>query len=465
MPSFVRTLIAALALAIVGGAAVFAARGLHLGQPVLTLGGPIARVTLGSRNAIATDAFIGPAYRQLQAQFYEPLNAQTVLDGERRSLLEFLHAHHVPDATLPSLRADDDATHDAQLLHDLLSDAERDYGARLGASAAQLGDVALNGVMDAPKDPYTVYLPPHDFTAFSEQLSGGDFFGIGVYIFGLRDGEVIVQPIDGLPAARAGMKPGEVVDSVDGLKIRGLPLDQVQTMIRGPQYSTVRLTTHEYDHANVLHTYTIVRDKVQVPTVHAKMEDGFDYIRLSDFGETSADEIKRALLDGKAKHARGYILDLRDNGGGFVESAVKISSYFIAQGPIVSTIARDGSKTVSEAEGTAIPGLSPLVVLVNKYTASASEITAGAIEDYHVGTILGTKSFGKGVVQSVYYLPNGGALKITTARYVTPLGRNIQHKGITPDVFVDQSVDPALIDTPHDKQLIAAKARLKQLAR
>ena len=167
----------------------------------------------------------------------------------------------------------------------------------------------------------------------------------------------------------------------------------------------------------------------------------------------------------RAKGAKGYIFDLRDNGGGRVDAAVEISSFFIPQGTIVSTIQRDGERTTEEALGDAIDGLHPLVVLVNKYTASASEITAGALQDYHLATLLGTRTFGKGVVQSIFPLPDEGALKITTSRYLTPAGRDIQHHGIEPNVVVNQDPNPSLVDTPADKQLAAAKARLHQLLR
>ena len=234
-------------------------------------------------------------------------------------------------------------------------------------------------------------------------------------------------------------------------------------MIRGEAGSTVRLTTHPYNGPGRERSYTVVREIIHVPSVRAKMEDGYDYIRLADFGVTSGDEVRRALLAGEAKGAKGYILDLRDNGGGLLDAAVQISSLFVPSGTIVSTIKRDGSRTSDSALGTAIPGLQPLVILVNKYTASASEITSGALQDYHLATLIGTRTFGKGVVQSIYPLPDRGALKITTARYVTPLGRDIQHRGIDPDIVVKQDPDPALIDTPNDKQLSAAKARLHSL--
>jgi carboxyl-terminal processing protease len=154
---------------------------------------------------------------------------------------------------------------------------------------------------------------------------------------------------------------------------------------------------------------------------------------------------------------RGYILDLRNNGGGLLDAAVDISSLFIAQGTIVSTIDRAGYREVKNANGHTLD-TRPLVLLVNRYTASASEITAGAVQDYGVGTLVGEKTFGKGVVQSLYTMPDKGALKITTARYVTPKGRDIHHKGIVPDVIVVQRADdPRLIDSANDKQLVTAK--------
>jgi carboxyl-terminal processing protease len=202
-----------------------------------------------------------------------------------------------------------------------------------------------------------------------------------------------------------------------------------------------------------------------VPSALAKREDGYEYIRLAEFGQTSYDEVRKAVLDGKAHGVKGYILDLRNNGGGLLDAAVSISSLFIKDGTIVSTIKRNGDRDTQTALHESV-GAAPLVILVNKFTASASEITAGAVQDYKVGTLIGTKTFGKGVVQSIYNTSDGGALKITTAKYVTPLGRDIQHKGIEPDVIVNQTVDaPMMIDSPKDLQLAAAKSYLRRIAR
>lgn len=407
----------------------------------------------------------GMALRKLEDTYYKAVDPQTIVAGEQAALRAYLHAKNVANVALPSDSVSGDPSHDAGLAVNQVAYAQQHYADRLGSAGRNdLSDAALRGIMGSLKDPYTVYLSPREYQGLHESLSGGNFGGIGVYIYQLKDGRIVVQPIEQMPAARSGMKPGEVVDTVGGKSVRGLTLDRVESLIRGEPGTTVDMTTHPFKGSATERKYTIVREVIHVPSVRAKMEDGIDYIRLADFGETSGDEVRAALLDGHAKGAKGYILDLRDNGGGLLETAVQISSLFVPQGTIVSTIRRDGERTTSEALGTAIGGLQPLVILVNKYTASASEITAGALQDYHLATLIGTKTFGKGVVQSIFPMPDQGALKITTARYVTPLGRDIQHRGIDPDIVVNQDVDPALIDTPADKQLSAAKARLRSLS-
>jgi carboxyl-terminal processing protease len=423
------------------------------------------RALLPSQDAPGS-AIADLALRRLETEYYKPIAPQTPLSGERDALKNLLRTKKIGDSSLPVQMANGDDISDGARAAALLAYAQRHYGTALGPSGDDdLTDAALRGIMTSVGDPYTVYLSPREIQGLNESLSGGNFGGIGVYIGQLKDGRIVVAPIEHMPAAKAGMKPGEVVDTVDGKPVRSLPIDHVETMIRGEAGTVVRLRAHPYEAPTGERTYSIVREIIHVPTVRAKMEQGIDYIRLSDFGTTSAQEVRNALLDGKAKGAKGYIFDLRDNGGGRVDAAIQISSFFIPQGPIVSTIQRDGERTTDGALGDAIGGLHPLVVLVNKYTASASEITAGALQDYHLATLLGTRTFGKGVVQSIFDLPDQGALKITTSRYLTPAGRDIQHHGIEPNIVVDQDPNPSLVDTPADKQLAAAKARLHQLLR
>ncbi len=464
----IRALLAALILVAVAGAGAFfiahrAAAVAHQDYDVATTGDVR---DLFSPAGSGSPQLAGLAVRKLEESYYKPVDPDAIVAGEQSALRAYLKSKNVANVTLPSENAGGNAAQDADLAVSHLAYAQLHYAGKLGTSGrTDLSEAALHGIMNSLKDPYTVYLSAREYQGLHESLSGGNFGGIGVYIYQLKDGRVVVRPLDQMPAARAGMKVGEVVDTVGGKPVRGLALDRVEALIRGVPGSTVQMTTHPFKGGGREHAYSIVREVIHVPSVHAKMENGIEYVQLSEFGETSGDEVRTAMLDGHAKGAKGYILDLRDNGGGFLETAVQISSLFVPQGTIVSTIRRDGQRTTSEALGTAIPGLQPLVILVNKYTASASEITAGALQDYRLATLVGTKTFGKGVVQSIYPMPDQGALKITTARYVTPLGRDIQHRGIEPDVVVNQDVDPALIDTPADKQLAAAKARLRSLNR
>ena len=401
------------------------------------------------------------ALRKLESDYYKPFDPQIPIAGESAALHDLLTSKKLHHAKLPPETAVGNPGEDGARAAEMLAYAQAHYASDVGPNGrAELTAAALRGIMASVHDPYTVYLSPREIQGLNESLSGGNFGGIGVYIYQLKDGRIVVQPIEAMPAARAGMKPGQVVDSVDGKTVRGLNIDRVEEMIRGESGTIVRIRAHAYNAPSVEHSFSIVREIIHVPTVRAKMESGIDYIRLSDFGTTSPDEIRKALLAGRDHGARAYILDLRDNGGGLLEAAVEISSLFVPQGTIVSTIRRDGQRSSEEALGDAIGGLRPIVVLVNKYTASASEITAGALQDYRLATLVGTRTFGKGVVQSIFPLPDEGALKITTARYLTPAGRDIQHHGIQPDVVVNQDPNPALIDTPADKQLAAAKARL-----
>jgi carboxyl-terminal processing protease len=407
----------------------------------------------------ADQRMLDSAFRQVEKAYYRPVRAQVLLNGEQRELVAYLRKHNVHDPAIPLARATGVESHDINLLNVSLQLAQSQYGKL--TSNAELTQAAIRGMMNALGDPYTTYLSASEINSLEESLRGGDFGGIGVYI--VQDPQtkrILVEPIEETPAFKAGIKTGDQIVAVDGHSVMGLKLDEVEQLIRGRVGTIVSLSVLSHN-AKTARPVPVTRQQIHVPSVHAKLEDGFEYVRLAEFGNTSYDEVRHAMLVGKANHARGYILDLRNNGGGLLEAAVQISSLFIPQGTIVSTIDRAGNRETRGATHESI-GAAPLVVLVNKYTASASEITAGAVQDYHVGVLIGTKTFGKGVVQSIYNLSDGGALKITTARYVTPLGRDIQHRGIDPDVAVSQVVEAPIIDTPKDLQLAAAKAYLRR---
>ncbi|MBV9102959.1 MAG: S41 family peptidase [Candidatus Eremiobacteraeota bacterium] len=466
MPAAFRALIAALvvALASLGGALYLGHERTIQGIGLFDGQGGLATLDLQSlldRTRNSDEALLSTAFRKVEETYYKPVTAQLLMDGEQRELIATLKRHQVHSPRIPAAVANGNQRHDIALLSRNLDIAESSYRGVVGD--AELTQAAIRGMLNALGDPYTTYLSPAEISSLEESLRGGDFGGIGVYIVqDPRTKRVIVDPIEGTPAYRAGIKPGDTILAVNGQAVRGMQLDDVEHAIRGKVGTIVTLLVLSHTGGGA-HSVVVTREQIIVPSVHAKMENGFDYVRLADFGSTSYDEVRRALASGKEQHARGYILDLRNNGGGLLDAAVQISSLFVPQGAIVSTIDRNNVRETKSATHDAMD-VGPLVILVNRYTASASEITAGAIQDYRVGTLVGTKTFGKGVVQSIYNMSDGGALKITTARYLTPLGRDIQHRGIEPDLVVNQSPDPSIIDSPKDLQLAAAQAYLRRIA-
>ncbi len=461
VPTPIRALLAAVivAAAALGGSAVVNARAgaADLAPPFsLNLSG-----FSGDRGLIAH------SIDRVEKAYYKPVDPQTLLDGEHKYLVQYLQkVAKIAAPVVPTEKATGDRSRDTDLAYAMVTTAEQKY--KKSATHKEFTEIALAGLMSSLGDPYTVYLTKHEIDGLQEGLKGGAFGGIGIYIIQDKYGDTLADPIEGNPAISAGVKPGDVIDTVDGHKTMGMKLDSVEGLIRGPIGSHVTMTVHQQSFTKIgkklppgpTRSIAITRAQVYVPSVKAKIEDGYAYVRLSDFGSNSYDEVRKAFDDAKAKGAKGYILDLRNNGGGYLDAAVDISSLFIKDGPIVTQINRAGDRDAKSATG-AVGDYQPLAILVNKYTASASEITSGAVQDYGVGTLVGTKTFGKGVVQSIYALEDGGALKITTAKYITPKGRDIHHKGIVPDVVVDQPVEAAgMIDTPKDKQLAAAKAVL-----
>jgi carboxyl-terminal processing protease len=453
------------ALAAVGGAAYVRHAGAQSDVTTIAVGGDGRLVGL-DLNALLGHGnpdrqMIELAYERVEHAYYKPVADTLLVNGEQKALDAFLRSKNVLDPRVPHNTATGDHARDIAILENTLAAVQTRY-AKI-APRQTYTEVALAGMLGGLGDPYTTYLSPKEIRSLDEQLRGGNFGGIGVYIVqDQKTKAILVDPIEGNPAIKAGVRPGDAILAVDGRPVTGQTLDQVEREIRGPLGTRVSLTLRRHT-TNQRETVAVTRAEVHVPSVQAKIENGISYVRLADFGSSSAEEVRNAFVAAQRHDVRGYILDLRNNGGGLLDAAVDISSLFIAKGPIVATIDRAGDKDVRDATGRTIDA-KPLVVLVNRYTASASEITAGAIQDYGAGTLVGEKTFGKGVVQSLYTMPDNGALKITTARYVTPKGRDIQHKGIVPDVIVRQPVDAPIIDTPADKQLAAAKSIIEKKA-
>jgi len=413
--------------------------------------GPVSQAQSDSQDL----AILDYSLEKLQEVYYKPVDVNVLLKGEQRGIAALLKSKHITE-TLPPITTTSADEDDA---NGMLRTAFTTFGSKV--SDDDLTFAAVSGMLDSLGDPYTVFLDPREKKSLTELISGGNFGGIGIYI-GQDDkskSTIIIEPIVGTPADRAGLKSGDIIISVDGHPTKGLKLDPVMNLIRGKAGTTARLSIQRT--GQPVKMYPVVREEIHVPSVAYRMVDSdVGYIQLFDFGDTSAQEVNTALTVLSKQGAKAFVLDLRNNGGGLLSAAVDVSSKFISDGPIVSIIDRAGKIETHDANGDAIAP-HPLVVLVNQYTASASEITAGAIQDTKVGSLIGVKTYGKGVVQTIYDLPGASAIKITTARYVTPAGRDINKKGIPPNVVVP--MDPRLVGIPaRDVQLHAALESIKK---
>ncbi|HHY45714.1 MAG TPA: S41 family peptidase [Firmicutes bacterium] len=311
---------------------------------------------------------------------------------------------------------------------------------------------SIPDMLEILKDPYTRYMNPAEFATMQENMKG-EFEGIGITV-GIRDNKLtVVAPLEGTPGYRAGIKPGDHIVTIDGRPTKDMALDYAVSLMRGKKGTTVTLGI-ERNNCKELLDFKIVRDVIKAPPpVEAKMLDGkIGYLILGAFmGEDTADAMRRSLEELSARGMQGLILDLRYNGGGLLDLAIKIAGLFVPEGkPIVYTVSRDGSKHAAYA-GPGKRFTMPMVVLVNEYTASASEILSGALQDLEIAELVGVKTFGKGVVQQIFPLSDGSAVTITISKYLTPNGRSIHGKGIEPDVVVELPHTEASAEKAADK--------------
>lgn len=295
---------------------------------------------------------------------------------------------------------------------------------------------AIDGLIETLNDPYTVYMTPEDLKEFRNSIDG-NYVGIGVQ---MQPGEIypkVLNTIENTPASKAGIMPGDMIIKIDGTDVSREPLGKVVERVRGQEGTKLTLTIRREGTADI--DVELTRANISTPTVTGKvLKGGIGYIRITTFGDFTEDEFKRMLDDLTDQGATKLILDLRDNPGGIIHSAVDISSNFIEPGKVVvTTINRDGHREEYLAEWNEnIICNMPIVVLVNEYTASAAEIVAGVLQDYEMATLIGGQTYGKGTVQAVIPLETGGALKVTVARYHTPMDRVIDGTGLSPDIQV-----------------------------
>ena len=316
-------------------------------------------------------------------------------------------------------------------------------------------DSAINGVLQS-LDPYSAYMSPELFREMQTDTRG-EFGGLGIEI-GMEAGVVkVISPIDDTPAAKAGIKAGDYIVKIGGEQVQGKSLLEAVKLMRGPVGTSIDLTVRRKNLKKPLE-FTIVRKIIEVQSVSSKIigdEKNLGYIRLKSFNENSDKQFLKIVKEFEKKtKIKGYVLDLRNNPGGLLTQAINITDFFLEDGEIVSTKGRKLSETRKffARKGDETKG-KPLVVLINNGSASASEIFAGALKDHKRAIILGENSYGKGSVQSIIPLRNGGGMRLTISKYYLPSGKSISDVGVTPDILVEEKEDNFSINTENDNQL------------
>ena len=337
------------------------------------------------------------------------------------------------------------------LFGEVLEKINKEYVDEINQSESM--DSAINGLLQS-LDPYSAYMSPEIFNEMQTETSG-EFGGLGIEV-SMESGVVkVISPIDDTPASRAGIKAGDYIVKINDIQVQGKSLSEAVDLMRGPVGSGIELTIRRRGERKAL-TFNIVREVIQIKSVKADLlEKNIGYIRLTSFNENSGIQIKKEINKFEEnKNVNAYILDLRNNPGGLLSQAIKISDFFLNDGEIVSTKSRKSSENRKwfAKKGDLTNGKT-IVVLINYGSASASEIVAGALKDHKRAILLGENSYGKGSVQSIIPLKNDGAIRLTVAKYYLPSGKSISEVGVSPDIEVDEETDDFRIKTETDNQL------------
>ena len=337
------------------------------------------------------------------------------------------------------------------LFGEVLEKINKEYVDEINQSESM--DSAINGLLQS-LDPYSAYMSPEVFNEMQTETSG-KFGGLGIEV-SMESGVVkVISPIDDTPASKAGIKAGDYIVKINEIQVQGKSLSEAVDLMRGPVGSAIELTIRRRGERKAL-TFKIVREIIQIQSVKADLlEKNIVYIRLTSFNENSDTQVEKQIKElEKNKNIKGYILDLRNNPGGLLSQAIKISDFFLDNGEIVSTKSRKASENRKwfAKKGDLTNG-KLLIVLINYGSASASEIVAGALKDHKRAILLGENSFGKGSVQSIIPLKNDGAIRLTIAKYYLPSGKSISEVGVSPDIEIAEETDEFRIKTETDNQL------------
>ena len=337
------------------------------------------------------------------------------------------------------------------LFSEVLSKIDKEYVENINQSDAM--DAAINGVLQS-LDPYSAYMSPEMFDDMQTETSG-QFGGLGIEV-GMEHGVVkVISPMDNTPAARAGVKAGDYIVKINDIQVQGKSLTEAVELMRGPVGSDIELTVRRRGVKKAI-IFNITREIIKIASVKSKyIDNNIGYLRLTSFNDNSGDQIKKIIKEfNKKEGLKGYILDLRNNPGGLLSQAIKITDFFLEDGEIVSTKGRKKSENRKwfAKKGDLTNGKT-LIVLINYGSASASEIVAGALKDHKRAILLGEHSYGKGSVQSIIPLTNKGAIRLTISKYYLPSGESISEVGVTPDIEIEESSDAFVINTETDNQL------------
>jgi len=337
------------------------------------------------------------------------------------------------------------------LFGEVLEKINKEYVDEVNQSKSM--DAAINGLLQS-LDPYSAYMTPESFKSMQTETSG-EFGGLGIEV-GMEAGVIkVISPIDNTPASKAGLKAGDYIIKINNMQVQGKSLMEAVDLMRGPVGSSIEITVRRRGLKKAL-IFNITREIIEVQSVKSELiDDNIGYIRLTSFNENSSEQIKEKVNNlNKNKDLKGYILDLRNNPGGLLSQAIKISDFFLENGEIVSTKSRKVSENRKWfAKKGDITGGKTLIVLINYGSASASEIVAGALKDHKRAIILGENSYGKGSVQSIIPLKNRGAIRLTIAKYYLPSGKSISEVGVTPDIEVVEGLDDFKFNSETDNQL------------
>jgi len=314
-------------------------------------------------------------------------------------------------------------------------------------------DAAINGLLQS-LDPYSAYMSPEIFNEMQTETSG-EFGGLGIEV-SMESGVVkVISPIDDTPAANAGIKAGDYIVKIEDIQVQGKTLSEAVDLMRGPVGSSIELTIRRRGEKKAL-KFNIIREIIEIQSVKTDLlEDNIGYIRLTSFNENSSEQIQKKIKElENNKNVNSYILDLRNNPGGLLTQAIRISDFFLDNGEIVSTKSRKKSENRKwfAKKGDLTNG-KKLIILINYGSASASEIVAGALKDHKRAILIGENSYGKGSVQSIIPLKNDGAIRLTVAKYYLPSGKSISEVGVSPDIIVNEEGDKFKIKTDKDNQL------------